>query len=192
MRWIATLASRLRAVFRRARIEEELDAELQFHLDQQLDEHRAGGMSVAEARSIALRAMGSVTLIKEQARESLGVRLIDDLRQDVRYAGRGLLKSPGFTLAAVLALGLGIGVTTTLFSVLRQAIGITVIGLVIGLSTSFALRRVLLGFLYGVSPHDTLSLVMVLGILIGATAAASYIPARRATKVEPLVALRCQ
>src|SRR5439155_14875687 len=117
MRWHHRLLSLWRSLVGRRRLEQELDAELHFHLDQQIDENLGAGMNAEEARASAMRAIGSLPLIKDQARESLGVRLIDDLRQDVRYACRGLLKSRGFTLAAVLTLGLGIGVTTTLFSV---------------------------------------------------------------------------
>jgi len=75
MRWKDTLILRLRSLFRRARVEDELDTELQFHLQQQVEEHVAAGMSVEEARSSALRAIGSLTLIKEQSRDSLGVRM---------------------------------------------------------------------------------------------------------------------
>ena len=73
MRWIAALASRLRTLLRRPQVERELDAELRFHLDQQIQENLAAGMNAEEARAAAVRAMGSVTLVKEQAREALGV-----------------------------------------------------------------------------------------------------------------------
>src|SRR6266851_5716565 len=121
MRWIDQLVLQLRSLFRRARVEQELDAELRFHLEQQIDEHVAAGMSAIEARSAALRSLGSLTRVKEQCRDSLGVRLADDLRQDLRQATRTFTKHPGFALIAVLILTLGIGVNTAIFSVLNAA-----------------------------------------------------------------------
>jgi macrolide transport system ATP-binding/permease protein len=83
MRWANTLKWRLRSVFGRQRVEHELDAELRFHFEQQIDENLTSGMSPDDARSAASRSLGSVTLVKEQCHDSLGLTLIDSLLQDV-------------------------------------------------------------------------------------------------------------
>src|SRR5436853_6656291 len=101
MRWLDALTMRLRSLFRRGRVEDELDAELRFHLERQVEENLARGMSVEEARTSTLSGMGSVALIKDQARESLGMRLLDELRQDVGYAIRAMRRTPGVTMVAV-------------------------------------------------------------------------------------------
>jgi predicted permease len=116
MRWAHALMSRLRSHFGRDRREQELDAELRFHLEQQIDENIAAGMSPAEAQCAAWRSMGGVAQVKEQCRDSLGVAWLDDLRRDLNYAVRALRRSPGFSAAAILTLALGIGATTTIFS----------------------------------------------------------------------------
>jgi macrolide transport system ATP-binding/permease protein len=86
MRWINAPRVRVTSLFRRERLEGQLDAELQFHVEQQTEESLRAGMSPEVARLAALRATGSVTLSKEQCRESLGLRLLDDLRHDLHYA----------------------------------------------------------------------------------------------------------
>ena len=90
MRWTHRFAVALRSVFTRRRVEQELDAELQFHLDQQIAENIAAGMSTASARAAALRAFGSVAYTKDECRASLGLRLLDELQQDARYTIRAL------------------------------------------------------------------------------------------------------
>jgi putative ABC transport system permease protein len=118
MRWIRRLTMAWRSLFRRAKVEQELDLELQFHLDQQTAEHLAAGMGPDEARAAALRSIGNVTRVKDACRDSLGVRLADDLRQDVRFAVRTLARAPGFTSAAILSLAVGIGFNTAIFTLI--------------------------------------------------------------------------
>jgi predicted permease len=118
MRRIDRLVVASRTMFRRQRFERQLDAELQFHLEQQAAENIAAGMSAADARAAALRSLGSTAYLKEECRYSLGLRLLDETREDVKHAGRRLVKKPAFTLVVVCTLALGIGANTAIFTLL--------------------------------------------------------------------------
>ena len=122
MRWSRILRLRLRSLLRRRRVDEEIDEELSYHLQRQIDEFAVSGMDPREARYAARREMGGVELQREECRDSLGLRLVDELRHDGRYAIRTLVRNPGFTAVAVLTLALGSGANVAIFSIFNQAL----------------------------------------------------------------------
>ena len=120
--WLYTIPLRLRSLFRHGRVEEELNEELQFHLEQKIEEGIAKGLSPKEARYAAMRAMDGMEQRKEEMRDMRRIHWLTDFLDDARYAMRSLGRTPGLTLLVVITLALGIGMTSGTFSMVDALI----------------------------------------------------------------------
>jgi macrolide transport system ATP-binding/permease protein len=114
--WLYTFPLRLRSLFRRSNVEQELSEELQFHLEHKIEEGIARGLSPKEARYAALRAMGGLEQRKEEIRDMRHIRWLTDVFDDARFALRSLRRTPGLTAFVAITLALGIGMTSATFS----------------------------------------------------------------------------
>lgn len=122
MSWLTDLRERMAALLFRGREDRELGEELEFHLAMEQEANEKLGMSPGEARRRARLKLGGVQQAREGVRDARGVRAVEDLIRDVRFAFRSFGRSRGFTLTAVLVLGLGIGATTAIFSAVRAVV----------------------------------------------------------------------
>ena len=108
MRWLNVLHMRARSLFRRGKMEHELQKELESHVSELIEER--AGMGKQEARYAALRTMGSLGSVKDECRDAWRLQWMESIALDLRQAARILRKRPAFTVVAVAMLGLGIGI----------------------------------------------------------------------------------
>jgi hypothetical protein len=119
LRRLALLPSFDRALHLGAR-DRDMDQEMAFHVESITRDNVQSGMTQDEAERAARRRFGSVIRFKEHGHDVRTARLVEDIVRDIRHAGRGLWRSPGFAIAVILTLALGIGGNTAIFSVVDQ------------------------------------------------------------------------
>jgi predicted permease len=114
---LTDLLHRFRAFFHRSAVETELDDELRYHLEREVEKYRQAGVSAPEASRLAKLALGGPEQVRQQCREARGTKFLEDLLQDLRYGVRTLARNPGLTFVIVLSLAIGIGANTAVFSI---------------------------------------------------------------------------
>jgi predicted permease len=122
MKLVGALRAVVTGLFRRARFEQEMDGEIRAHIRERAEDLRRAGVVGAEADRRARIEFGGVEQCKEKCREALMVSWLDHLWRDLRFGLRMSMKSPGFTAAAVIALALGIGADTAMYSIVNGAL----------------------------------------------------------------------
>jgi putative ABC transport system permease protein len=122
LRLLAQIRMTLLSLFRRGTASAHLDDELQFHLERQIVENLATGMSPDEARYAALRTFGNPALLREQSRTTWSWNWLESVLHDVKFSARTLLRAPGFACIAILVIALGVGATVALFTVVHSVL----------------------------------------------------------------------
>ena len=122
MRWWDRCTMSFRVLFRRGAAGARLDDELGFHLEKQIAENVAAGMTPKEARLAAMRTFGNPALLREQTRATWSWNGLESLVRDLRYAMRTLRRAPGFSVMAIVVMALGIGANVALFTVVRSVL----------------------------------------------------------------------
>ena len=119
---LSDLIFRLRSLFRRSAVENELDDELQFHLEQQVEKHVRSGLTREEAMRQTRLEFGGLVHVKEDCRESRGITFLETAVRDIRHTLRQLSRTPAFTITVMLTLALGIGANAAIFTLVNAVL----------------------------------------------------------------------
>jgi hypothetical protein len=213
--WLTVLASKLRGLLRRDAVIDDIDEELRSHVELVADEHVARGVEPAEARRLALASFGNVARTKEDAFDVRGGGWLDAFWQDLRYGARGLARNRNFAIVALLLASIGvyallshrvqqmtseIGVRLALGAapgrlvamIVWRGMRLVLAGSLAGLGLALVGTRWMSSVLFGVTAADPLTLVGVPALLAMVALVACYVPALRATRVDPVTTLRAE
>ncbi len=122
MRWFHRARVSLLVLFSRGAEKSRLNSEFEFHLEQQIAENVSHGMEPEQARLAAIRLFGNPAVLQEQTHSEWNWNWLEDMWRDIRYGVRTLMRSPGFSLTAILVMALGIGASTSLFTIIRSVL----------------------------------------------------------------------
>lgn len=122
MRWFHRARVSLLVLFRRGAEKSRLNSEFEFHLEQQIAENVSHGMDPEQARLAAIRLFGNPAVLEEQTHSEWSWNWLEGIWRDLRYGARTLMRSPGFSVTAILVMALGIGASTSLFTIIRSVL----------------------------------------------------------------------
>jgi macrolide transport system ATP-binding/permease protein len=210
---MSALFRKLGWLIKRRGKEDQLDAELRFHLSETADELRQDGLPEEEARWAARRELGNVSRLKEETRAAWSWTLLEQLAQDLRFAARTAKHNPAFMILASLSLALGIGANTAIYSfmdaLLMRPLPVPEAESLVALnwhvmgnkSIHDSVVHTESGFFYDdpktgkttpifVRPGDPRAIAAAVAILLIAGLLAGYLPARKASRIDPMTAVR--
>jgi predicted permease len=122
MRWLYRLAMLFQMLFRRGRERARLNEELQFHLDQQIAENIAAGMSTEQARHAAMRSFGNPAALRDQTQNTWNWNWVEQYLRDIRIGIRTVARTPGFAIVSILVIAIGIGANISVFTIVRSVL----------------------------------------------------------------------